>query len=570
MFNRPRQRHGPYALATPSPLPSILRTVILIVVIGVALLFIGSWILHLFGAGNQLQRSAALLIVEGRGPVNVSLEGGAVQRAEDTLKLYAGDRIATGNGGHASLTLFDGTRVRLDEETDLLLAENAHGTTDSSIELELARGRAFVHTPTQEEFSGSILRTVRTPTLALSLPSGTSLLMGDALLAVFDADGLGVTVDIGGAAAPVIIGEGQQFTLPPDAKHSADLYAYRSPVSQSQSTDPFVTESRTVTRRTVTLGTASSAPASDLLTVTSPAPDALVTGSTVTVEGAVGPAVSRVRINGYAAPIDTLQGRFRQELALSNEETTEIRIEALDDADLILQEIRRVVRRDLEMPESPHITFPAKDGEIFRTQHAEFEIRGTASRDTAGIIVNDYRLQLFTPGSNTWSYLASITLKNLVSGRNTFAVSAVDSAGNRSAPVTLTILFEEGLEGVVARADQGSAASGGSASSTIHPTELPNNPPLKPGSLLVTGPTAGTQHTATGSEILIEGTTAPETASIWVNDYRLQLFQPGKETWNYIAKTAFQNLKKGRNVYKIVARDSKDQMLDTVEYRVNY
>ncbi len=69
---------------------------------------------------------------------------------------------------------------------------------------------------------------------------------------------------------------------------------------------------------------------------------------------------------------------------------------------------------------------------------------------------------------------------------------------------------------------------------------------------------------------MIVGATSSQTASIWVNDYRLQLYKAGKTTWNYIASVAFANMKKGRNVYVITARDAEEKILDRVEYIVNY
>ncbi len=211
--------------------------------------------------------------------------------------------------------------------------------------------------------------------------------------------------------------------------------------------------------------------------------------------------------------------------------------------------------------------FPAKGGETFRTQQTEIVIRGGAPKGTESITVNEYKLQLYKAGSETWSYLAKTDLGNLRAGSNTYTIVSIDSAGQKSAPVTLTILLEPGEGGVVTNPSGGGTSS---AASVISETSLPQNAPLTPGVLKVTGPTAGTAHTATGGELLIEGTTSAATASIWVNGYRLQLFQSGKTYWNYIAKEDFQNLKKGTNVYKVVARNSDGQILDTLEYTVTY
>ncbi len=568
MFTRPRLRRGPYALAEPSSVLTLLRPVLLVLIVIVALFFVGRTILRLFGNANELQRSSALLTVEGRGPVNVSLEGGAVQRAEDSLKLYGGDRVATGANGHGVIDFFDGSRLRLDQQTDVTLTESARGSTNSTIDLTVPRGTVFLKTPTAAVFSGSIIRTIHTPLLTLSIPSGTMLAAGGGSLWVFDADGLGISVSVKGGSEPITIGEGQQFVLPGSGELGNDPYAYRSALDTTSVRQAFVVSSRTLFDRPATSALPISSVHAEVLIVTEPAPDSIAESSTITVAGTVGKEVSRIRINGYIAPIDTSQLTFHQELALKEGEETEIRIEALDAQGIVLQEIRRVVKRDVVVPESPTIVAPAKTGETYRTQRTQFEIRGTASADAAGIIVNDYRLQLFKPGSRQWSYLASTELKNLVPGKNVFTVTAIDASGNRSEPVTLTVLLEEGLEGVVA--GEGNTASAGSTTSAVNPAELPSNAPLKPGTLVVTGPTPGTTHTATGSELLIEGTTSSDTASMWVNDYKLQLYKPGKTTWNYIAKVEYRNLKPGKNTYVIVARNAQGEILDRVEYVVEY
>jgi hypothetical protein len=104
----------------------------------------------------------------------------------------------------------------------------------------------------------------------------------------------------------------------------------------------------------------------------------------------------------------------------------------------------------------------------------------------------------------------------------------------------------------------------------VDETSLPQNDPLRPGTLAVTAPMPGAQYTATGSEFLLEGTTIKETASVWVNGYKLQLYTPGKLTWNYIAKTDYGTLKRGTNVYRIVSRNAEQQILDVFQYTVTY
>ncbi|MEK7218456.1 MAG: hypothetical protein AAB728_03245, partial [Patescibacteria group bacterium] len=99
---------------------------------------------------------------------------------------------------------------------------------------------------------------------------------------------------------------------------------------------------------------------------------------------------------------------------------------------------------------------------------------------------------------------------------------------------------------------------------------LPQNDPLAPGTLRVTGDAAQAGFSATGTGFLLEGTTVPQTDSVWVNDYRLQLYAAGKTFWNYIASPELKTLREGSNTFTVVARDSEGQILDKMEVKVEY
>jgi hypothetical protein len=294
-----------------------------------------------------------------------------------------------------------------------------------------------------------------------------------------------------------------------------------------------------------------------------------VTTSTAKVEGSVSPRVDRVRVNGYDATINRDQHTFSQELALNEGEDTTITTEALDARGITLaQDIRTVHRGAQEIPAAT-ITSPAKTGDTYRTQQTQFTINGTVPAGTAGVMVNDYKLQLFRSGDTTWSYLAGTALNNLKEGTNTYDVYALDANGNKSQPARITILLEPGTEGVVSSGGGSSTASASSVA-PIDESQMPTNAPLEPGSITITGPAAGSSYTATGSEFLLEGTTSKNTANVWVNGYRLQLYKPGATTWNYIAKAEFNTLKPGKNVYKINARNANNEIIDSFEYTVTY
>src|SRR3989338_4697716 len=144
MLFHSRHRRGSYALAPESPVPQIFRLALLGPGLLIFVYLAGSFFLRLFGVGNAIHHTATALSLEGRGTVNVYLEGGELQRAQDGMKLYPGDRLTTGKGSNATLRFFDGTIVRRDEQSDLSITESAEGERESELTLALEDGGVWI------------------------------------------------------------------------------------------------------------------------------------------------------------------------------------------------------------------------------------------------------------------------------------------------------------------------------------------------------------------------------------------------------------------------------------------
>lgn len=538
----------------------------------VLVVFLGSKTLSFFGVGNAIRATAAMLEVEGSGIVNVSVDGGPLKRAENDLKLYAGDTVVSSPRNYATLSFFDGTVVRIDESTQIDIVESMQGEEKSTLKTELHEGTLWVATPPLSTFSGSITRTIASPYISVSIPSKAEVVMAPRSISVFSADGLGLTVTVAGTNETVIVGEGQQFTLPIGGEESPDLYVHRNPLNPQQILSEFVEQSR---NRYAGIQAKDSEDTADttvnptnevILEVRSPKDGTTIDSSIVEVSGRIGEDVDKVRINGYLANVDN--GTFTQELALPDEDEVNITIEAVDENGVVISEALRTVHRNRKPPEPPTITSPASAGETYRTASTEIEISGKAPEGAIGIIVNDYRLQLFQPGDTDWSYLANVTFDNYKFGTNVYNVIAINRGGYRSEVATITVILAEGVdEGVVT---EGEGVEGESVApqppKTAEEAELPNNLPLMPGSITMYSPATGTEFATSELENLIEGNVPAETDSVWVNGYKLRLFEPGKGFFNYIASTDLNTLKRGRNTYEIIARSDSGHILDKVEY----
>ena len=571
-MQRRHYRRRRYALLEQSPLKRIAKNLGILAVGAFAIWFAGNWAFAQLGVGNPVQRTAVQILLEERGLVEVSIEGAEPTRAKEGLKLYAGDSITTGAHANATLVFFDGTTIRLDERTTFELQESTLGAKASEIRVELPEGSLWVSSPELKSFSGSIARVIEGPTMTLDIPAGTEALISTDTLAVFSANGLGISVSLA-ERQKVVVGEGQQFALPDDAILSGDLYSYRTPLDAAVTRSAFVLESReeiAALEGEIRAPIASVLPVEeeDILVVSSPSNGATIYASTVNVRGRVGASVDAVRVNGYLASLDEDTRQFSEELALQDEDNIAIVVEALDADSAVLAQVRREITRDREPPEMATITLPATDGQTYRTQESEIIIRGTAPKDAVGIMVNDYRLQLFAPGDDTWSYLASTQLSNLKSGENIYNVKAINAGGYNSEPVTLIILLEEGTVGVIASEEEETETEE-EEEVVLEPEESGRG--LFPGTTTVSEPGPGTEYTLTHTgAISIKGSTSPQTYTVTVNDYKLSLYEPGTTNWKYIASLEFGTLRNGRNRYRIVSRNSAGKILDEIVYTIIY
>ncbi len=519
-------------------------------------------LLRILGISGGAERAGAMLSVEDRGTVSVTIDG-KQQRAENGMMLFPGESVSTGPGAHASLEFFDGSQMRLNDGTEVTVAESAHGENTSRISVDLRQGTLWVMTADRKSFSGSVVRSVTSPTLSFALFPGTEALLSPTSLAVFSDVGEGIAVTLKGQEA-IMISEGQQWALPSGGAAGSDLYAYRAPLDAVMARSPFVLESRQKLLPRAGTGTSGQPVNGDLLTLTAPVNGAVMKDATVNVQGTVGAGVSSVLVNGYPAVLDATKGTFSQQLSPPDGQGDfDIHVQALDASRNVLADVRRTVKRAPPAPiAAPTVTVPAKTGQTYRTTADELILRGGAPADARGIMINDYKLQLFDPAKGEWSYVAALRLRNMLPGSNIYDVTALDAAGKKSPVARITIIQGEGPDGVVT-----TETPAGTASSTV---PLLNNAPLLPGTLTVTLPKPGTTHSETGTGFLIEGTTSSKTATLWVNDYKLQLYKPGRTVWNYIADVSLNNLKKGKNEYVIVARNAAGEILDRMTYTVEY
>ncbi len=564
-----RHRHRQYLAGNnDTRKPALLVRLSIGAVILLIIWFLASKAINFFD-GSVARKTAAILSTGHSDSVQVSLQEEDWQRGENDLKLYAGDAVATRGSGDAMLKFFDGTKIRLDVGTDVMIVDSKNeqeGT--SSISVHVRSGRIWIVTPELHSFSGAILRTVKTSSYSAEAPHSTHALLSSGLINVMRASGVGIKVsmNVKKTQSELFVGEGQYVSLSEESlrliEDGADPYDFRDPVTLELLRDEFLISSFQMK------DTNSDGPVEPTLVpnnekplvLLSPENYAQINAKTVAVTGKVSPRITQITINGQKIAIKP-DFSFSADLSLPPDKPTFlITVEAEDAQGVPVAKIERSISNTFTVLVEPvRIKSPVGSGETLQISQPEIEITGEVSSGIAGVTVNDYRLQLFKIGSKTWSYLASTKLGNMSPGTNTYTVRAIDADGNVSVPRSITIIYAPG-------APSGS----GSGSAAASQPALKQNPPLTPGVLTVEKPSPGISATIREKEIVLEGRTSAETASISINGYTLSLYLSGKTTWNYIASTELGTMKRGKNVYRIVARNAGGEILDVLEYTITF
>ncbi len=571
----PRHRRRQYLAGNTDPRrPALLVRLVIGTLIVCIVWFVASKAIRFFD-GSVGRKTAAVLELRSTESVQVALQEQEWQRGENGLKLYAGDAVATRATGDATLKFFDGTRVRLDVGTDVLVEESdSESEGISSITITVRSGRIWISSPSMQTYSGAIVRTIQTANSAIEIPASAHVLASSSLINVMRSSGIGVQVTLTfiDPAATLLVGEGQYLSLSEEAKRfiedGKDPYEFRDPVTIDLLKDPFLVSSYSQAVSSpngasspTSSGATSSANDDQPLILTSPENNAQINSKTVTVSGKVSPRVAEITLNGQTTPIKS-DLSFTAELSLPKDQQTFVMtVEARDAQGVPVAKVERTVKSIFNIVVDPvRFKSPVGSGETLNTAQGEVEITGEVSTGIASVTVNDYTLQLFKPGSKTWSYLASASLGNMKPGPNIFTVYASDADGNKSPSRSITIVFTP---------DAAPAGTGSTAVSSSQPA-LKQNPPLTPGVLAVDKPAMGTSAVVSEKETVIEGRTSADTASISINGYTLSLYVPGKTMWNYIASTEYGTMKRGKNVYRIVARNKDGEILDVLEYTMTF
>jgi hypothetical protein len=570
MFTPQRRRRFGYEIEQEKP--HLLWRMMIIGLIGGIAWWSSIQIGKIFETASGNRTAMTLFLEEGQTGVQVALQGEEWQKGETHLKLYEGDAIRTGSVANATLVCFDGTILYLDTNTEISLTESTKRENGvSTLAMTIRRGRLW--TSTGIDGSGGVLRTLHIPDAELAMKHNTEAMIGVGSIAVMKEPSDGIMVTLKKKPYTTFsIGEGQGWNIDENAREKLALgespYRFRDPLTLAIIQDPFVTTGiqsaekyrLQATKEESSEGQTASSLSSEegmvtTINIVSPRDGDIITTPVVSVRGTVSARVNQININNTLVNINS-DRTFSAEVKIdAKEKSPTIHIEAMNAEGIILAKEDRTLVNNSTPPSFPavKISAPIGSGQTLTTSDPIIEIAGETAENTQAILVNDYALQLFKKGKRTWSYLANNTLGNLKVGKNAFTIVAVGPDGIKSPARTIFIEF-------VQRTGTG----------TTTPPALKQNAPLAAGTLSVSSPSSGTEGTTNTAELSILGKTSKETTSISVNGYTLSLYEKGSEQWKYIASVERGTMKRGRNVYRIVARNSSGEILDVLEYILTF
>jgi|GEM_PF-2279207 len=545
------------------------------------------------------------------------------QNAPDKIYLYRGEGLKTGSDGRATLTFFDQSIMRLNTNTEVALSSLKKKTESFNIQVNLKKGDVWtkverIVNPDSKFSVTTDLLTIDTrgAVLSVTAPATVYVLQGSAQIGVKFDDAVFKTYTLG---------VGQQFSLDPakldalkkgedmetifalsdtfrqtnwygwNAKKDGMIDAFEESGTDSSATDSATdattgstTDSTTGATTGSTIGATTGALANmdRVAYVTKPSQGFATNKSSFAVEGKFDTEkVKAVYVNGAKAV--AVDGAWKVDsVKLLLEGENKVKLEAEDMAGVKTTLNPLVVVYDKTPPASPVFTDPkaVKEGPV-AIETVEQMIKGTVSEDTQAVIVNDYRLGKYVPGSKAWQYYAKVEFGNLKAGENEFKAIAEDKAGNQSEPATLILTLDQKVIDtagtVVPPPDTAPSASTGSTTGSTTGattgTATGSSAPVSTvpkasatGGVAITAPNGGESFKTTETEFEIAGNVPEGTAKVTVNDYALSLFTAGGTTFKYRAFKSIGNLEIGKqNLYTVKAFDDSGKQLGSASITID-
>ena len=566
-----------------------------IIVVIIAIIVFGWRMLNQLFIQDSLDTTneRVLLNIEN-GSAKAMMEGKSEwKNAPDNIYLYKGEKLKTGPDGRATLTYFDQSIIRLDKSSQIEFVQLKQKNEDNLIEVMLNEGHIWtkierITNPDSYFTVSTDMLTIdsRGGIVAISYPGTVYVIEGTAQVGIKYDDEIIKTINVGvgqqfmaDADAVNDLNEGLEATLifaMSDSFESSNWYRWNMrkdgaisafEESDEEDEDDVETGSSTSVEEDESEGDEELILTDRLVSVTKPSSKSATNKSTITMEGLYDTdKVTAVYIDGRKATLSGTNKWKVYEVTLSGEGDNEISVEAEDNLGVRTTLDPFTITYDSVAPDMPEMTEPGENDAEVTIDDVEQIISGSVSKDTYAVIVNDYKLSKYVPGSQEFQYYAKTAYGNLEIGENEYEVIAEDKAGNQSKPAMITLVLEQ--ETVDEADDEEDDAETGSDTSQEDDETLPAS--TSTGGVIITEPNGGESFTTSETEFDIKGTVPSDTAKVKVNGYTLTLYEAGDTTYRYSAKSSFGNLEIGeKNEYTVKAYDEDDKLLGSATITID-
>lgn len=484
--------------------------------------------------------------------VQVELNEGVWNTGVSDIKLYENNRVKTLTT-QAVLTMFDSSIVTVDQNSEIHIIASSSSETSAKWQIELVRGSVSIAT------SDDILtkRSIVLANSVIDIPKSSLSVISQTMIANVKDASAGIIITPPDDAESFTVGEGQMYTIPDTGFYGTaeQNYEIRTSISANILKEPLFAQLIGIQ--------SSSEETQELLTITNTS--TTTTSNTVTLTGKAHSTITTVQINDNTVPV--VNGEFSYNVAL-NEGENIIQITATTTVGETVDKELRITRENAAIA-TPRILSPVFTNGIYVTNEPSIVIRGETSNETVAIIVNDYTLQLYEAGSTEWRYLAQEVLGNLQQGKNVLTIVARNASGVKSAPLTVTIDYSPTNPTPQAQSSSLSTSVSTSSASSISSASSKSST-SGPFTLSISGPSSTGTFSTSNAEILLEGKNSTNIASVSVNGYTLQLFEPAKGFWNYKASASLGTMTAGKNTYTVIGKDSNGTEVARQTFIIEY
>jgi hypothetical protein len=471
---------------------------------------------------NRNTESGQVFLEIHKGSIKAMAEGSDEwQGVPDKIHLYQGEKIRTGGDGKASLTFFENSVIRLNENTELQFETLQKKKETHFIDISLKKGELWgniekINNPDSAFEIRTDLLTVKSRggEIAVENPGTVHMVEGEAQITVMAEKEMLKTYTLG---------VGQQFMI--DAEGITSL-------KNNEEVDVIFALSDTFKK-----------------------------SSWYQWNQGIDGELDEGALENENENVSEGESKNVEEDENSEEDPDTEEIQINEEGETTIDP------SDKTPPEQPIITSPGKNGDTVTLKDVEQAIEGTVSADTAAVIVNDYRLQQYKPGSKTFVYRAKTSFGNLQVGENEYKVIAEDKNGNQSQVVTITLVLPQEVIDANQEEEE-SETTGSTDEEVITPTELPTS--NSNGGVKITAPNDGESFSTTETEFSIEGIVPEETVKVVVNGYTLTQFKEGDISWTYRAYASMGSLEIGaKNSYNVKAFNAEGDIIGSASITID-